>query len=964
MANLITEIFDRQAVIDNLNQLGELINSSLNAIVSAAPKLQSPIDYMTALKSVDEIEKESIKTAEAKKKALSDLDKLYQQADKAIQQYDNLADAEYQTQTNLLNQYKEMTKEQKQLIEIERTRNQTMQNSQKLLSAEAKTEAELRMQTQQLIKASQSLRLTNADENKVREQLIQKINANKEALKGMTNEVSKQKDNIGNYKSAWDAVVAGQMNVKQAMAETRNSLVGLEALVASGVQLTADQKKRYDELNATMGKLTDIQGDMSARAKALSNDYLGMQTALEGLKFGANTLGAVQSATAMLGVENEELVKTIQKLQAVQTFANSVGEIQKSLNKDSALMVGLRVIKEKLLTAAIGEQTKAQVALNAAKLGFAGLLAGAVVGLGVWIAKMASAKNEVADLNKELNKQATEAVAPTIQKVNELKDKWSELGGNLEAQKQFLKDRNSELEEMGLHFNNVNEAEDFFEKHTEDFIEAQKNRAKADAARAIMTEKIKEQLINQLEFERRYVKNQKTFWESVVDWYNGAKFGGEKYAEFAKTLHEQEQKAYDADIESLKNMSKEYDNIAEEIEKAIGLSTKKTTANNIERKSLEDELTIEERLYLLRKKINEEREKQELPTIEKVTAKIKEQIPEYDAWEKQLQKALKVYAYDYAKAIVNASTAEEEARIKRENDIKTTEAHIFVLEKQLATLQEGTPEWYTTATALEEYRKKLNDLTDTEKAQAEAMAKLKAERKEATDAMVENIGSAFDAINGYYQHQQEVTDEWYNNEKERIEASVVDEETREKRLAQLDAEKTKRDKETAKKQAEIKRRQAIFQNSVDAAAAMSKAVASVGELLATSAGGDPYTAIARYIAAIAAGVSAVTTISTLISRLLNIPAYEKGGVAEADKPFIAGEKGREIGFGQRTGKVYDFASPAIYRAPEPVAIKTASETNRIINNEYNKDVTLHNEVVVQVIDNKRIEKYFKIGRRS
>ena len=142
--------------------------------------------------------------------------------------------------------------------------------------------------------------------------------------------------------------------------------------------------------------------------------------------------------------------------------------------------------------------------------------------------------------------------------------------------------------------------------------------------------------------------------------------------------------------------------------------------------------------------------------------------------------------------------------------------------------------------------------------------------------------------------------------------------------------------------------------------AISQAVASVGKLLATESEGDPYTAIARYIAAVAAGVSAVATVTTLITRLLNIPAFEKGGLAEADKPFIAGEKGREIGFGQRTGKVYDFASPAIYRAPEPVAIKTASETNRIINNEYNKDVTLHNEVVVQVIDNKRIEKFFKI----
>ena len=895
MANLITEIFDKQAVIDNLNQLGELINSSLNAIVSAAPKLQSPIDYMTALKSVDEIEKESIKTAEAKKKALSDLDKLYQQADKAIQQYDNLADAEYQTQTNLLNQYKEMTKEQKQLIEIERTRNQTMQNSQKLLSAEAKTEAELRLQTQQLIKASQSLRLTNADENKVREQLIAKINANKEALKGMTNEVSKQKDNIGNYKSAWDAVVAGQMNVKQAMAETRNSLVRLEALVASGVQLTADQKKRYDELNATMGKLTDIQGDMSARAKALSNDYLGMQTALEGLKFGANALGAVQSATAMLGVENEELVKTIQKLQAVQTFANSVGEIQKSLNKDSALMVGLRVVKEKLLTAAIGEQTKAQLALNAAKLGFAGLLAGAVVGLGVWIAKMASAKNEVADLNKELNKQATEAVAPTIQKVNDLKDKWSELGGNLEAQKQFLQDNKTELEGMGLAINDVASAETFFNEQTQDFIDAQIARAKADATRAKMTEIIKEQLEAQMEYERRYVKDQKTFWEGIVDWYNGAKFGADEYAKTVKSLYENQDTAYKEQITDLSKMAEGFD--AEFAKLTANIPVKNTHAETTKKQAdATKELNIETETML-----------------QLQTALFKM----WDEQEKQAQKFVDI--------------------LKKAND-------------EVRTM--GVEE--------EEAVEPVKTLTELLKEQKEATEKLKTERKEAYDDMVSNIGSAFDAINGYYEAQQGIIDRWYENEKEKIEASVTDQEERNEKLTKLDEEKTKKDKEIAKQQAEIKRRQAIFQNSVDAAAAMSKAVASVGELLATSAGGDTYTAVARYIAAIAAGVEAVATISTLIAQMLNIPAFEKGGVAEADKPFIAGEKGREIGFGQRTGKVYDFASPAIYRAPEPVAIKTASETNRIINNEYNKDVTLHNEVVVQVIDNKRIEKFFKI----
>lgn len=899
MANLITEIFDKQAVIDNLNQLGELINSSLNAIVSAAPKLQSPIDYMTALKSVDEIEKESIKTAEAKKKALSDLDKLYQQADKAIQQYDNLSDAEFQTQTKLVSQYKEMTKEQRQLIEIERTRNQTMQNSNKLLTQEAKTEAELRMQTQQLIKASQSLRLTNAEENKVREQLIAKINANKEALKGMTNEVSKQKDNVGNYKSAWDAIVAGQLTVKGAMAETRNSLVQLEALVASGVTLTAEQQKRYTELNATMGKLVDIQGDMSARAKALSNDYLGMNTALEGLKFGANTLGAVQGATAMLGVENEKLVETIQKLQAVQTFANSVGEIQKSLNKDSALMVGLRVVKEKLLTTAIGEQTKAQLALNAAKLGFAGLLAGAVVALGVWVAKMASAKNEVADLNKEINKQAVESVAPMIQKVNDLKDKWSELGGNLKAQKQFLADNKSVLEGMGLAINDVASAEIFFNEQTQDFIDAQIARAKADATRAKMTEIIKEQLEAQMEYERRYVKDQKTFWEGIVDWYNGAKFGADEYAKTIKGLYETQDNAYKEQITDLSKMAEGFD--AEFAKLTANIPVKETHAETTKKQA---EAT---------KELNIETE----TMLQLQTALFKM----WDEQEKQAQKFVDI--------------------LKKAND-------------EVRTM--GVEE--------EEAVEPVKTLTELLKEQKEATEKLKKEREDAYSSMVENIGSAFDAINGYYEHQQEVTDEWYNNEKERIEASVVDEETREKRLAQLDAEKTKRDKETAKKQAKIKRRQAIFQNAVDSAMAISQAVASVGKLLATESGGDPYTAIARYIAAVAAGVSAVATVTTLITRLLNIPAFEKGGTAEADKPFIAGEKGREIGFGQRTGKVYDFASPAIYRAPEPVAIKTASETNRIINNEYNKDVTLHNEVVVQVIDNKRVEKYFKIGRKS
>ena len=128
MSNLITEIYDKQAVVDNLNQLGELINSSLNAIVASAPKLQSPIEYLTAVQSISEIEKKNTEVTQAKAKALSDLDKAYQQADKAMNQSIALEDEEYKEVTKLTNEYKERAKEQKQLLELERTRQQTMQN--------------------------------------------------------------------------------------------------------------------------------------------------------------------------------------------------------------------------------------------------------------------------------------------------------------------------------------------------------------------------------------------------------------------------------------------------------------------------------------------------------------------------------------------------------------------------------------------------------------------------------------------------------------------------------------------------------------------------------------------------------------------------------------------------------------------------------------------------------------------
>ena len=919
MSNLITEIYDKQAVVDNLNQLGELINSSLNAIVASAPKLQSPIDYLTAVQSISEIEKKNTEVTQAKAKALSDLDKAYQQADKAMNQSIALEDEEYKEVTKLTNEYKERAKEQRQLLELERTRQQTMQNGTKLLQMEAKSEAELRMQQQQLIKAQQSLRVTNAEENALREKLIAKINANKEALKGMSDEVSKQRDNIGNYKSALEGnanvlglVANGQLQLKEAMRMVRVELTQLETLQASGTKLTAEQQQRYQDLNNAMGQLADVQGDISARTKALANDYLGMNTALEGVKLGVNIMTSLQSVTALLGGENEELQKAMAKVVATQQILNTVTQIQKQLNKDSELMTGLVALKHKFLTTQIVAETKAQTALNVAKLGLVGAVAAAVGALGYMIVKMASAQNATADLSAELNKQASEAIGNDVAKITELKSQWDKLGGTMDEKRAYLEKYNEKLEELGLHFNNVNELETFMNEHTKDYVDAISARAKAEAARSILAEKTSEFVKSQLDYERQNIQGQQTFWERfqrmVLDW----QVGRTEASKMVREAYEAEQKDMQDQIDTTLELINKYQEEADTL--FAGLPIKED-----DKKKTKEQTQANKGLKLSL----EELQKQE------------------EEWEKaQLNAILK----DAGKNLAEQMDA----------TIKLIDAKKKFNEEAINSIE-----------IEEEEAEKVETLTELRKRLAKEEEELLKKRKEAIQDAKENLTEAFEAITqsqlDNLERQSDAYDENYERRKQVIENTVMSEEEKDRRLKALDNEKTAHDRQVARQRAEIERRQAIFQNAIASAEAMSKAVASVGELLATSAGGDPYTAIARYIAAISAGVTAVTTIASLISQLVKIPAFAKGGTAQANKPFIAGEKGHEIGFGVYSGKVYDFSKPTLFKANEPINIKNAMETRQIINNnEYNKDVTLHNEISVQVIDNKRIEKFFKI----
>jgi hypothetical protein len=120
------------------------------------------------------------------------------------------------------------------------------------------------------------------------------------------------------------------------------------------------------EATARAAALKDQITDINTRVKLLSSDYVKLDTALAGANVGAQAFMGVQSAMALTGIENENLIKSMQKLQAVQGVVNSISAITNALNKDAILGIQLRVAWEKLKNSSFVQGTAVTTAQTAA----------------------------------------------------------------------------------------------------------------------------------------------------------------------------------------------------------------------------------------------------------------------------------------------------------------------------------------------------------------------------------------------------------------------------------------------------------------------------------------------------------------------------------------------------------------------------------------------------------------------
>ena len=373
----------------------------------------------------------------------------------------------------------------------------------------------------------------------MRERLIKELRDQSNELE---NVAQKQEENRQKVEENANAQVSMRSRIKALREE-------MMLLVDQGID---EQSDAYQRLKNELGRLIDIQSDVAQQGRTLANDEQKFQGIITGLSGLAGGFSAVTGAVSLFAGENEDLNKVMTKVQSVMAITIGLQQVAQTLNKDSAFQLvtmnslkewwrnivakatvaetaetvatmantaakeantlssGEAAASETLDTAAKGANTVAATTGTVANLTLAGafravgaaimsipvfgwIVAG-ITALAAGVYALTSKQREAKKAQEEFNKAIVEGVYKPIGSIEELSEKYKELGNNLEAKKTFIEQNKKAFDELGVSVNDVTDAENLLIRNKDAFIEAQIAKAKATVYMQQSMEKIKKQM--------------------------------------------------------------------------------------------------------------------------------------------------------------------------------------------------------------------------------------------------------------------------------------------------------------------------------------------------------------------------------------------------------------------------------------------------------------------------------------
>lgn len=259
------------------------------------------------------------------------------------------------------------------------------------------------------------------------------IGANIEKLRAGFNDAISVIKKAGGEMSADVAKSAKSIEERLATIATKNPTAGtvrqLTNLAMEARALGPEFQNVANDIIREAGRIKDSIGDARAEVSYFSSDTRKLDAVLGGVQAIAGAFGAVEGALALAGVENEDLQKTMVKLQGAIALVNGVQAIQSVLLDENATKTGVLALANRVYTSVTAGATGATLAFRTALMSIG--IGVVVAGIGALVANFDKLKDAIFPADaalKSLNNTLDKTIAKNENDIKILEAKGDKLG--------------------------------------------------------------------------------------------------------------------------------------------------------------------------------------------------------------------------------------------------------------------------------------------------------------------------------------------------------------------------------------------------------------------------------------------------------------------------------------------------------------------------------------------------------
>lgn len=321
-----------------------------------------------------------------------------------------------------------------------------------------------------------------------------------------------------------DSTVDFNKEFRKAKREALNLAAGYAKLDTAAKQSAFGQemKRQLDAAKQAAANYLDMHNDLQQELRNLASDTHTLDMLAEGMGVVGDVTSGVLGAIASFTGEEKDAQRAVVAFTTAQSALGTITKLQNALQSQSNTMMAVSKVQTLAATAATNVKTAAEgkgvlttKAATAAQALFnkiaamnpyvllAMAIAGVVTALGAFIAfthKSADeeeAEQRIAEKSEKVHKAyydtLNSSLEETVPKYIKLQEEWKNLRSEGEKL-QWIKDNQSEFENLGIQINTVEDAENALISNSAAVMESFMKRAKAAAMAAQATEIYKQAL--------------------------------------------------------------------------------------------------------------------------------------------------------------------------------------------------------------------------------------------------------------------------------------------------------------------------------------------------------------------------------------------------------------------------------------------------------------------------------------